>query len=329
VIADHQQLLRIDQEKVVALESELEKQIIDRLPHLLQDVKIIAISDYGKGLLTVRILSELIQLGKKLGIPVISDPKGIDFTRYNGSTIIKPNQGEAYAAAGLGLDSSIEEVAHALFKKASSDFFLITRSEAGMSLFHKDGGRDDFPVTIRELKDVTGAGDTVLATLTMALAFDMSLEDGIRLSNIAAGLAIERLGCARIGLKDLIWRMLELNFVDKIFTGNEAHLIAQILVDHPYNLLYIKDNDSCSLSSLKYIHELSSSKELVAKPLLIVCVSSQLDPSLVHVLASIQSIALVLYDDSGMQKLFQQYPPLSTYSMESNLLAKTISLSLV
>ena len=131
---------------------------------------------------------------------MIADPKGSDFTKYSGSTVIKPNLSEAFAAAGLPADAPLEQVAARVLEQSQSQTLMVTRSEAGISIFHQDGSRHDFPVRAREVKDVTGAGDTVLAMLACAMANGLSIADAAQLSNIAAGIAIERFGCARISL---------------------------------------------------------------------------------------------------------------------------------
>jgi D-beta-D-heptose 7-phosphate kinase/D-beta-D-heptose 1-phosphate adenosyltransferase len=170
LIADAQQVLRVDFENITPIPEPIEQEVIERFPALLQDVDIIAISDYGKGFLSRSLLMGVIEMAKAKNIPIIVDPKGDDFTKYHGATILKPNLQEAYDAAKLTREASLEQVAEIIFKKVSIDMLMITRSEAGISLFKRDGGRLDFPVRSKEVKDVTGAGDTVLAMISVALA---------------------------------------------------------------------------------------------------------------------------------------------------------------
>lgn len=207
VLAENQQIVRVDHEQITTVPTDVEDEIISKFASLLDDVKIIAISDYGKGFLTDRMLEELIKLAGQLGIPIISDPKGSNFTKYNGSTVLKPNLGEAYAAANLFSDAPLELAAQRIFKTVIVDVLMITRSEAGISLFYRDGDRKDFPVKMREVKDVTGAGDTVLATLACAMANNLPIDIAVQLSNVTAGMAIERFGCARITLAELTERL--------------------------------------------------------------------------------------------------------------------------
>jgi len=209
MIAAGQQLVRIDYETPTTLSSELEKQICASFPSLLEGVDMVAISDYAKGFLTVPLLSELIDQARARNIPVIVDPKGRDFLRYRGATIIKPNLSEAVAAAGLGVEATLEEVARQILNEVVIETLMVTRSREGISIFTGDE-RQDYSAKVHEIKDVTGAGDTVLAVVTAALANQMGLSEAAELANVAAGIAIERIGCARISLADLTSRLVKL-----------------------------------------------------------------------------------------------------------------------
>jgi len=192
IMAAGQQLMRVDYEDVKPISERIYEQVRGQLPQLLKDIDVIAVSDYAKGFLTPALLQTIIGYN----IPVIVDPKGSDFTRYWGATLLKPNLGEAMAAAGLGMEASLDEVAEVLLEGVEN--LMITRSEEGISLFSIKEGRRDFPADVREVRDVTGAGDTVLAVVTAAFANGYSLDDASRFGNAAAAIAIERLGCARV-----------------------------------------------------------------------------------------------------------------------------------
>jgi D-beta-D-heptose 7-phosphate kinase/D-beta-D-heptose 1-phosphate adenosyltransferase len=211
MIAAGQQLLRIDYERPSPLKPHLESEVVASLPKLLEKVEIVAISDYAKGFLTPSLLSSLIGLANQRGIPVIVDPKGIDFTRYHGATLIKPNLLEAVGAAGLGMEATLDDIASRIMKTVTIDCLMVTRSKEGISVFQRDKIRQDFPAHVHEVKDVTGAGDTVLAIITAALANRLSIAEAAKLANIAAGIAIERVGCARISLSDLAARLVEID----------------------------------------------------------------------------------------------------------------------
>lgn len=212
MIAAGQQLVRIDYESPVRIGPSLEQKICSALPSLLKGIDVVAISDYAKGFLTLPLLSELIDQSRAHKIPVIVDPKGRDFLRYRGATLIKPNLSEAIAAAGLGAEATLDDIARQILDEVAIEKLMITRSKEGISIFDGDS-RQDFPARVHEIKDVTGAGDTVLAVVTAALANRMNLAQAAELANVAAGIAIERIGCVRISLADLSARLLEKAYV--------------------------------------------------------------------------------------------------------------------
>lgn len=209
VIAAGQQVVRIDYEKVTPLNAELEATLIEAVPHLLEGVDALALSDYGKGALTPALLAALIKEGRRRALPIIADPKGTDFTRYRGSTVLKPNLKEAYAAAALSLNASLNSVAERLHRDSDLAVLMVTRSEEGISLFYPQGESEHFPVKALQVRDVTGAGDTVLAVAAFALANGLSYSEATLLANKAASLAVEQFGCARISLSMLAERILQ------------------------------------------------------------------------------------------------------------------------
>lgn len=211
MIATGQQLVRIDYEHPSLLDSSLEKEIVKMLPQLLEGIEIVAISDYAKGFLTPTLLAEVIGEAQCREIPVIVDPKGMDFSRYGGATLIKPNLAEAIAAAGLGMEATLDEVAARILEEVGIETVVVTRSKEGISIFNRHAGRKDFPAHVHEVKDVTGAGDTVLAVMTAALANRLDVAEAANLANLAAGIAIERIGCARISLAELTSRLVDVS----------------------------------------------------------------------------------------------------------------------
>ena len=195
--------MRIDREKITSLDPHLEAYIVKELEAKIVQMDVIAISDYGKGFLTNSLLESVISIAKEKKVPVIVDPKGIDFSKYRGATLIKPNLIEAFIAAKMDESTPLGEVARAIFEDADPEHLLITRSEAGISLFSKEGVQQDFPVVSREVKDVTGAGDTVLSAICLGMANGLDLPSTLRLANIAAGIVIEKLGCCQVTVKEL------------------------------------------------------------------------------------------------------------------------------
>lgn len=206
MIADYQQLLRVDYEEAKPLSSALEATILNLVPSLLEEVSVVAVSDYAKGFLSDTLLEALIRLCRLKSIPVIVDPKGINFKKYSGATLLKPNFGEAVAAAGMEKKTPLDIIAAKLLQECAVETLMVTRSKEGISVFNAKG-REDFPAYVHEVKDVTGAGDTVLAVIAAALANGIDLKIAAYLANVAAGIAIERSGCARITLEELKQRV--------------------------------------------------------------------------------------------------------------------------
>lgn len=204
LIGDSQQLYRIDKESINPIAIDIEEKILATLPSVISETKIVVISDYKKGTVSTKILQSIFTLSKENNIPVIIDPKGDNFREYKGAYLIKPNLKEAYIAARVSMQSPLEEVAKILIKQTQVKYLLITRSEKGISLFQvSDETRKDFPVYSREVKDVTGAGDSVLAMLAVSIANHISMDNAVKLANISGALAIERIGCVSITLTDI------------------------------------------------------------------------------------------------------------------------------
>lgn len=291
IIAENQQVVRVDHEWVTPLPEILENQVILNLPLLLDGVKVVAISDYGKGFLTPRLLRSLIDEAKRRQILIIADPKGLDFSRYRGVHILKPNLSEAYAAAGLSSCVPLDEAAQKILQLVDAEHLMITQSEAGISTFSCTGERKNFPTKIREVKDTTGAGDTVLAMLTLALASGLDLSQAAELSNIAAGIAIEHLGCSRVSLPEIAERLLKMHVGNKIFEREHFPALQQALKGLPYTLLPLKEED---LITPDFIAHLMKVKE--QKDQMVVISLEQLNPSenLIKMLASLHSVDFVV-----------------------------------
>lgn len=216
VIANHQHLVRFDHERVAPMCAQQESLLLESLRSCILEYDIVAVSDYGKGCTTPYFVEQLMLHARSAGVPVVIDPKGDDFTKYRGCTLIKPNLSEAYAAARMARHRPITEVARCLLDQTCAEVVMVTRSEEGISLFHSDGQQEDHPVVVRDLRDVTGAGDTVLAVSTYALAQNCSYPQIAALANVAAGIAIESVGCVSVSLEALRSRVAELYPTDTI-----------------------------------------------------------------------------------------------------------------
>jgi D-beta-D-heptose 7-phosphate kinase/D-beta-D-heptose 1-phosphate adenosyltransferase len=200
VISRHQQLIRLDFEDgfigqdVTAEEVEFAK--------LVQQHDVVVCSDYGKG--SLRSVQSLIALCHEQKIPVLVDPKGADFDKYAGASLITPNLAEFEAVVGRCADEDeLVEKAQLLCDQSSFDAVLITRSEHGMTLIPSDGDVFHLPTRAREVYDVTGAGDTVISTLAAALAAGDDEHNAIALANLAAGIVVGKLGTASVSTEEL------------------------------------------------------------------------------------------------------------------------------
>ena len=200
VISRHQQLIRLDFEEVFS--QDYSQSILQGAEALLQNVGVLVLSDYGKG--TLSDCLGLIHAAKKEGVAVLVDPKGSDFNRYRGATLLTPNLSEFEAIVGpCRSEDELVSKGQALSKELDLDALLITRSEQGMTLIRTGHEELHFPARAREVFDVTGAGDTVISTLASALAAGEDLANAVALSNVAASIVVGKLGTAAISAPEL------------------------------------------------------------------------------------------------------------------------------
>lgn len=200
ILSRHQQLIRLDFEDTFApsTRAALLEQVRTQLPGHAA----LVLSDYAKG--TLAGAAELIGLAREAGIPVIVDPKGTDFTRYRGATVLTPNLHEFEAVAGPCADEvCLVERGEALRDALDLQALLITRSERGMLLLERGRAPLALPARAREVYDVTGAGDTVVAVLAAGLAQGLRLAEATPLANLAAGIVVGKLGTATVSLDEL------------------------------------------------------------------------------------------------------------------------------
>lgn len=196
--ASHQQLLRADRESRNPVDDAIRDQLLIRVERLLPKAGVVVLSDYGKGVLAAPVAGELIRRAKAAGKAVIVDPKGTDYTIYAGATLVTPNRKELHEATGMGVDSDEQVVAAArhLIDTCGFEAVLVTRSQDGMTLVHSGGQINHLPAEAREVFDVSGAGDTVVATLAAALASGATLPEAAHLANVAAGIVVGKVGTA-------------------------------------------------------------------------------------------------------------------------------------
>ncbi|MCL1860582.1 MAG: D-glycero-beta-D-manno-heptose-7-phosphate kinase [Proteobacteria bacterium] len=200
VVSRHQQLIRLDFENDFA--SVKTPGIEERFTTLLDDANAVVFSDYGKG--TLAQVAMLISAARARGLPVVVDPKGTNFWRYRNASVITPNMGEFEAVVGACPDeATVRERGEALREHLSLEALLITRSERGMTLLQKGQPPLDLPTHARDVFDVTGAGDTVVATLGVCLARGLDLPQATQFANAAAGIVVGKLGTAAVSRTEL------------------------------------------------------------------------------------------------------------------------------
>ncbi len=209
IIAHRQQMVRYDEETRTAISKKTENRLYDVIEGKMPGTNGLVISDYAKGVITNGLLKRILPLANKAGIPVIVDPKLREITSYRGATLITPNQAEAAMASGIVIsdDASLLTAGAILLKKMRPGAVLITRGEKGMALFEPGSTVTHIVAEAREIFDVTGAGDTVVATLALALCAGMPMSDAARLSNVAAGVVVEKVGTAVITKDTLLARL--------------------------------------------------------------------------------------------------------------------------
>ncbi|NGX41422.1 MAG: Bifunctional protein HldE [Candidatus Anoxychlamydiales bacterium] len=316
-IAESQQILRVDFEKIEPLLEELENKIIKKLEKVLKSIDVVAISDYGKGFLSDRLLKSLIDMANDKNIPVIVDPKGKDFKKYEKATILKPNLKEAYAAANLNDTADIEIASKNILDITNVNYLMITKSKDGISIFSKDKKTKNFPVKTKEVKDVTGAGDTVLAMLCIAIANKLSIDHACELCNIAASIAIEHIGCKEITLSSFAKRLLEYDTENKIFDFSHLFALKKVIENNKFSLLGI--NSSHLITDIfKSIKKLSKTNSQV----IIYVLDENPDDEFVDLLSSINEVSFIILNNSNLKNLIDEINPTDIYIMKKNQLSK-------
>jgi D-beta-D-heptose 7-phosphate kinase/D-beta-D-heptose 1-phosphate adenosyltransferase len=200
VLSRHQQLIRLDFEQ--RFHDLDQTALLNRFASGLDCTKTVVLSDYGKGTLTQ--VPEFIRLARAAGKPVLADPKGTDFHKYRGASVITPNRSEFEAIAGACPDDrTLVERGWAMLETLELEALLITRGEQGMTLLQNGAAARHLPAHAKEVYDVTGAGDTVISVLAGALAAGASLSDATQLANVAAGIVVGKVGTASVNRQEL------------------------------------------------------------------------------------------------------------------------------
>jgi len=204
IIAAQQQVVRYDRESTDEISSESQKQILASFKDIISNYDGILLSDYGKGVLTFKLTQALIMLANENGKKVLIDPKGLDYSKYKGAYLLTPNKKEASEATQVNIKdaASLAQAITQLKYECDLDVSLITLSEDGVAIY--DDNLRTLPTVAREVFDVTGAGDTVLASLGFSLACDVGIDDAVKFSNLAAGVVVGKIGSATATLNEII-----------------------------------------------------------------------------------------------------------------------------
>ena len=258
VISQHQHLIRLDFEQ--PFENQDLVGLFDKARELVEDTQAIVFSDYDKGALSE--ISKLIELGRSQEKPIIIDPKGTDFRKYSGATIITPNLSEFESVVGKSNnEQELVDKGLGLVRDLSLEALLITRGEHGMTLIRPDSPELHLPARAQEVFDVTGAGDTVISVLAAAIASGESISDATALANIAAGLVVGKLGTAAISGPELRRSILqEHDWGGGIMTAQQLSFAVQDAKEHGEKIVFT--NGCFDIIHAGHVGYLSDAKKL-------------------------------------------------------------------
>lgn len=206
VVSRNQQFIRIDDEKKEPLLDEYKNFVKKNIDKVFKDIDVLIISDYNKGAVNKEFSNYLISEAKKHNIPVIVDPKGTDYSKYSGADICTPNVKELKDVTNseINTEDDIKNNALEIIKKYNINNIMITRSEKGISLVCKDETKQDFPALAKEVSDVSGAGDTVVAMSALLLALNYDYSDICKIANVAASIVVSKFGTATVSINELM-----------------------------------------------------------------------------------------------------------------------------
>ena len=225
ILGGRQQMLRLDFERLGSIEQEAYDRIVELTLELLPGSHALVLSDYAKGVITPEVCQALIPAARRLGIPVLVDPKGLDFSHYRGATTVCPNLGELARAARIdpGNLDALLTAAEAMVSQLDLEFLTATLSEKGIALV-RPGNRLVAPAQARQVFDVSGAGDTVIAVLSLCLASGLQPETAVQLANVAAGIVVGKVGTMPVQKHELLAALgpqIALYGEDRVLTHEE------------------------------------------------------------------------------------------------------------
>jgi len=205
IISSNQQIVRYDNETSKPIDKESQKALTLKILEIIHNFDLVLLSDYGKGVLNKELISKIIFIASGANIKVLIDPKGSDYSKYIGAYTLTPNKTEAQLATNIKIidDETLKEALISLRNIALLDTPMITLSEDGIAILDHDNNVIKKPTVAREVYDVTGAGDTVLASLGYSLALQNNIEDSLEFANLAAGVVVGKIGSATASLEEI------------------------------------------------------------------------------------------------------------------------------
>ena len=262
LIASQQQVLRYDNESIEDISNSSEKEIINKLSVNISNYDVVILSDYGKGVLTTNLTQEIISISNKNNVKVFVDPKGKDYSKYKGAYTLTPNKKEAIEATNILINDneSLEKAIKKLKEECELEVSLITLSESGIAIF--DDNLRIKPTVAREVYDVTGAGDTVIASIAFAIANHMKIDDAIQFANLAAGVVVGKIGSATASLDEIYEYESSLNRSNSsshIKSFEEIEILAKKLHDKGKKIIFTNGCfDILHAGHVKYLEEAKS-----------------------------------------------------------------------
>lgn len=324
VLAGHQQIMRLDTEAPPAHSASAYEELLQHAWEVLPDVSVVVLSDYAKGVLTEPVCRALILRARQLDIPVLVDPKNSNFTRYRGATTICPNRKELAAATGEPSADLARLLAagQAMLSSLEMEFMAVTLGEKGIAVLRSDSCLH-VPAVARQVYDVSGAGDTVVSVLALAMACGVEIEIAVEVANIAAGIVVSKVGTVPIWREELLGAMsqgLALSMDEKVLPLD--HLLARVAGWHSAGQRVVFTNGCFDLLHIGHIALLEQARRLGER--LIVALNSDSSVRRVKgphrpvvgqherakVLAALSAVdAVVIFDESTPLKLIETLRP--------------------
>jgi D-beta-D-heptose 7-phosphate kinase/D-beta-D-heptose 1-phosphate adenosyltransferase len=264
LMAQQQQVLRLDQESQAPLAPDLAERVVDAGKALLAEVDGVVCSDYAKGVCTASVLAPLFAAARAAGRPIIVDPKVRDFALYCKATVLTPNVAEVERASGITVDhpAALAQAVQTLLQRSQTDAMLVTRGKDGMSLFHPPHDPVHIAARARDVYDITGAGDTVIATFAMALLSGCSLVEAAQVANVAAGIVVGKLGTAVVLPEELraAWQAELVQGTQKILPPERLAMVLQAHRQRHERIVFT--NGCFDLLHVGHIHYLQHARAL-------------------------------------------------------------------